>query len=218
SADPRFLEARAGRTYYGPVYFRNDSEPYMTIAVPEGGAEAGVTVAEVNLKFALDEVSRIKVGQAGYAYVVDSGGQLIAHPDISLVLQKTDLSALPQVLAARASRGGPSARQPGLRSDGSPIGQELQGRQGRGADRGGGGWVFVEEPIDEAYDPLYASIRRTALLLLAGLALAVLASFVLARRMVTPIQALQAGAARIGAGALDQRIEIKTGDELEALA
>ncbi len=36
--------------------------------------------------------------------------------------------------------------------------------------------------------------------------------------MVTPIQMLQAGAARIGAGALDQRIQVQTGDELEALA
>src|SRR5262249_9386432 len=37
------------------------------------------------------------------------------------------------------------------------------------------------------------------------------------RRMVTPIRALQAGAARIGGGAFNQRIEIATGDELEAL-
>ena len=36
--------------------------------------------------------------------------------------------------------------------------------------------------------------------------------------MTTPIQALEAGAARIGAGALDQRIDVKTGDELEGLA
>src|SRR2546428_5880234 len=35
--------------------------------------------------------------------------------------------------------------------------------------------------------------------------------------MVTPIQALQVGAARIGAGELDQRIDVRTGDELEAL-
>jgi signal transduction histidine kinase len=38
------------------------------------------------------------------------------------------------------------------------------------------------------------------------------------RRMLAPIQALQAGAARIGEGALDQRIEVRTGDEHEALA
>ncbi len=36
--------------------------------------------------------------------------------------------------------------------------------------------------------------------------------------MVVPIQALRAGAARIGAGDLGQRIDIKTGDEVEALA
>ena len=40
----------------------------------------------------------------------------------------------------------------------------------------------------------------------------------LARKMVVPIQALQAGAARIGRGDLTQQISIKTGDELEALA
>ena len=77
----------AARTYFGPVYFRKESEPYMTIAMAQAGG--GVTVAEVNLKFIWDVVSQIKVGKAGLAYVVDGGGALIAHPDISLVLQKT---------------------------------------------------------------------------------------------------------------------------------
>jgi len=40
----------------------------------------------------------------------------------------------------------------------------------------------------------------------------------LAGRMVVPIQALRAGAARIGRGDLGQRITIKSGDEVEALA
>jgi signal transduction histidine kinase len=48
--------------------------------------------------------------------------------------------------------------------------------------------------------------------------LAFLAGLFLARRMVGPIQALRAGAARIGRGDLGQRISIKTGDELEGLA
>ena len=58
---------------------------------------------------------------------------------------------------------------------------------------------------------------RTAVLLVAGLVLAVLVSLFLARRMVTPIRALQASADRIGAGALDARIDVHTGDELESL-
>ncbi|HEY2978793.1 MAG TPA: GAF domain-containing protein, partial [Burkholderiaceae bacterium] len=66
--------------------------------------------------------------------------------------------------------------------------------------------------------PLRESIMRLVLLLVGGLLVAAAESFFLARALVRPIRALQEGAARIGAGELDQRIQIKTGDELEALA
>jgi GAF domain-containing protein/HAMP domain-containing protein len=59
---------------------------------------------------------------------------------------------------------------------------------------------------------------RTAALLALALVLATLAALLLARRMTVPIRALQAGAARIGAGELDRHIDIHTGDELEDLA
>ncbi|HWT80560.1 MAG TPA: cache domain-containing protein, partial [Candidatus Methylomirabilis sp.] len=216
SKEPKYLEAKTGKTYFGPVYFRKESEPYMTIAMPGRGQDAGVTVAEVNLKFIWDVVSQIKIGKAGFAYVVDSHGNLIAHPDISLVLQKTALSSLSQV---RDALSGP----PGVGEVRSPatIAQDLQGRQVLTAHSPITplGWsVFVEQPLAEAFAPLYSSIIRTALLLLVGLGMSVLASLVLARKMVKPIRALQTGAAQIGAGALDQRIEVQTGDELEALA
>jgi len=51
-----------------------------------------------------------------------------------------------------------------------------------------------------------------------GLLLATLASVALARRMVAPVRRLQEGAARVGKGELDHRIDIRTGDELQALA
>ncbi len=216
SQDTKFLHAKSGKTYFSPVYFRKESEPYMTIAVGRGGEDGGVTVAEVNLKFIWDVISQIKVGQAGHAYVVDPEGRLIAHPDISLVLQKTDLSSLAYVQAARA--GLPT---PGQERDEATIVRNFQGRQvlTASAPIEPLGWlVFVDLPLAEAFAPLYASAFRTVLLLLMGIALAVVASTVLARKMVTPIQALQAGAARIGAGDLGHRLEVRTGDELEALA
>ena len=73
-------------------------------------------------------------------------------------------------------------------------------------------------PAAEAYAPLYAALERLGFVLLAALGFAVLAGMFLAGRMVGPIQALRAGAERIGGGDLSQRIRIKTGDELEALA
>jgi signal transduction histidine kinase/CheY-like chemotaxis protein len=217
SQEPKFKEPRSGNTYFGPVYFRNESEPYMTVAVPGGDYGAEVTAAEVNLKAIWDVISQIRVGRAGYAYAIDSLGQLIAHPDISLVLQKRDLSALPQVNAARGE-GAVSTR------DDRGIGIIASGLQGgrvltaHAAIAPLGWWVFVEQPLGEAFAPLRSAIVRSAVLFIAGLVLSVLASVALARKMVAPIRTLQAGAARIGSGDLGHRIDVHTGDELEALA
>ncbi len=78
--------------------------------------------------------------------------------------------------------------------------------------------VFVEQPVAEVFAKLNASILRTGLLLLAGLVISALGALALARGMVRPIRTLSEGAQRIGEGNLDQKIEVRTGDELEALA
>src|SRR5438445_2521998 len=104
SKDPKFTEAVARKVYYGPVYFRRESEPYMTLSLAGTRKDAGVSIAEVNLKLIWDVVSQIKVGERGHAYVVGSQGRLIAHPDISLVLRNTDMSKLVQVHAALAEQ------------------------------------------------------------------------------------------------------------------
>ena len=103
SKEPAFLNARRGQPWFGPVYFRKETEPYMTIALRSGGEQGAVTVADVNLKFIWDVVSRIKIGQKGKAYVVDKQGYLVADPDIGLVLRKTNLADLPHVKAATAA-------------------------------------------------------------------------------------------------------------------
>jgi signal transduction histidine kinase len=223
SREPKFVEAKRTKIYYGPVYFRKESEPYMTIAMAGSGQDAGVTVAEVNLKFIWDVVSRIKIGKAGHAYVADGQGALIAHPDISLVLQKTSLASLPQVQAALAAlpKPGAPAEPPREAADEVTIAQDAQGRPvltAYGAIAPLRWFVFVEQPLEEAFAPLRGSLQRTILLVLLFVGLSILASLVFVRRMVTPIGALQAGAARIGAGNLADRIQVRTGDELEALA
>jgi len=213
ATDPRFRDPKAGKTYFSLVYFRKESEPYITIALAGSGSTSGVTVAEVNLKFIWDVVSQIKIGKAGHAYVVDSHGHLIAHPDISLVLKKTDLSALDQVKAAL----GVAAQGAGMPS----IARDLDGRQVLSASARISplGWaVLIEQPLVEAFEPIRWSIIRTIGLALFGVLLSVLASLLLARRMVRPIRALTEGAGRIGAGDLGHRLEVHTGDEIETLA
>ncbi len=214
--DPAFLLAKKGVPWYGPVYFRKETEPYMTVAIRSGGDKGPVTVAEVNLKFIWDVVSRIKIGRAdggrGKAYVVDAQGHLVADPDIGLVLRKTSLAALEHI---KAAAGPNSTAEPTMTS------HDLAGTRvlTAGAPIGGLQWrVFVEQPVSEVYAKLDASILRAGLLLLLGLVVSAGAASALARSMVRPIRTLDAGARRIGQGDLDQQIVVKTGDELEGLA
>ena len=213
SADPAFLEASQGRSYYGPVYFVRNSEPYMKIAVPIewfAGDIEGVLVSDVNLKYIWEVISEIRVGETGYAYVVSNDGDLIAHPDISRVLQRQNVASLGQVKDALAGAPGPFDPQPNL--DGEQVFPAY-------ASIPDLDWaVLVERPTREAYAPLLASAMRSILLLLAGLAMAALASILIGRRVVHPLGVLRSGAARIGAGELEHRIDIRTGDELEWLA
>ena len=213
SQEAAFIQAMANKVYYGPVYFIDELQPYMTIAMAGVRPEFGVIVGQVNLTFIWDVVSQIKVGKHGQAYVVDEAARLIAHPDISQVLRKTDMSGLAQVQAARVAKSNGLPDQP-------LQGVDITGRSvlSAYAKVTPPGWlVFAELPIDEAYAPLYDFALRSGVVILVALVLAIFAGLLLARRMVVPIRALRDGAVRIGSGDLGQRISINTGDELEAL-
>ena len=113
----------------------------------------------------------IKVGGGGRAYVVDAQGRLIAHPDISRVLQKSDLADVPQVKAAREAAGGADDGTFALARDFTGV-EVLSAYT---AIPQLGWFVFTEQPVEEAFAPLYAMLERSGLLLLAALVAAALA-------------------------------------------
>lgn len=213
SADPAVRAAAAQRSYYGPVYFRRASEPYMTIAIAGVRRSSGVSIAEVNLKLIWEVISNIKVGKKGEAFVVGSQNRLIAHPDISLVLRgdaASNSERIRRLLLATA--------------DSSDEAVTVWDADGRGqiaamASIAGANWmVFVQQPLSEAFAPIYAALWRTGGMLVAGTAFAALLAYLLARRMMGPIRLLEEGAEQIGAGHFEHRINFTTGDELERLA
>ena len=216
SGSDEYRHATADQRYFGSVAFsQRDGRPHMMIAVAESSPGKGVVVADVDLGSVVDAIGRAQIGTAGYAYAVDSSGQVIAHTtNISLVLADTNLGALPQVHAALANAA--TARD----------GVVTDGRDPQGTDvlsafvsiSPPGWWVFVEEPLSEAFAPIQAAISRTAVLLVVFLLVATATSVFLARNLARPIEAIQVAAARIGSGSLDQRIEVSSRDELGALA
>ena len=214
SGERAFVDAIAHRVYTGPVTFRRETEPFMTLAVAGTRRDAGVVIAEVNLKHIWDVVAHIRVGREGQAYVVDQRNRLIAHPDISLVLRNTDLSdRLPAAVAGSTAFAASGTRTPQAMR--GPDGRRVLASHAVAAPMN---WrVFVEVPEAEAYEPLRRSLMRSLVITVGSLLLAAAVAATLSLRLVRPIHALTAGAQRIGGGQLDHRITIRSDDEIEAL-
>jgi signal transduction histidine kinase len=218
SKHPAFLNATGGRSWFGPAFFENRI-PYMLIVVPHAGRNAGVMVAEIDLRFLSDSANTIQAGRDGSTLIVANDGHLIArssnataetHSPAAGPQIAEDLSNLPQVKALRASQ--PRSLDVGRDFQGNSVlfaAAKIPTLQAA---------VFIEQPRSVAFHPVYELLLRLLTLSVLALVLSVIAGMVLARRMSVPIQALKTGAARLGAGDFAQKIEVKTGDEIEVLA
>ena len=219
SHQPDVEQTRATGLYFGPAYapraLSNPGERVMEVVVRarkggsgEGPRGSGFVGETLDLGAIQDLVRHTRLGTTGYVYVVDAAGMPIAYSNASAFTHRP--LALPQVREALASA-----------SAGSAGGRNFRGQKvlSTWATAGPVGWkVFVEEPESAVFAPIRGKIWRTALLLAAFLAAGVGLSVLLARRLVRPIKQMQTAAARIGAGAYDERIHLDRRDELGALA
>ena len=174
SGDPRFTECAGRSVWLSPVYF-DGLDPFMAIAMAHSGRNAGSTVAEVNLKFLSMFIDRSQIGKDDEAYVVGPSGRLLAHSDPDRRLG-TDLAELPQVAAM-------------VHAEAEPVtfGKDPDGRSvlTAAAPIPRLNWyVFFEQPLSQALQPVYSLLYRTGWLLALGIVLAVLAGMLLARQMV----------------------------------
>lgn len=206
--DLTFTETVARGVTFAPAYFRGPY-PYMSIAVSHSGYNAGVTVAEIDLRFLSDFLSDAQVGKVAFAYVIDPKGKVLASSSKGPEVAK-DVSALPQV-APLMSPGG-VAPASGTDSSGYSVLTTAN------AVPKLGWFVLFEQPTAQALAPIRDQLVRIALLIALGLAVAIAAGVVLARRMLIPITALRRGARKLGDGDFSHRIDVHTKDELQELA
>jgi signal transduction histidine kinase len=217
SADPLVAEARARGSAFGPSHFRGGSEPFVALAVREAslGAPPGVTIAEINLRFVGDVVTEIPLGRKGHVYVVDSDDHLIAHRNPSMVLRKLRLDGYAPLREFRSRIREQRSLLGLVEAEGLEGGEMLLSAAFIPASR----WLVVaEQARSETMRPVYASMYRTGLLMGLGLLTALVVSYFLARKLAQPILELRRGATKIAGGDLGARIDVKTGDEIEALA
>ena len=206
SRDVRLTETISRGTSFAPAYLRGE-RPFMSIALSH--ADGSITIAEIDLDFLSEFLIDAQVGKVAFAYVTDAKGDVLAASSTGPEVGK-NLSALPQVAAV--SKPGGVAPASGTDTKGNAVltTSSLVPKLG---------WhVFFEQETAQALTPIRDQLVRIALLIGLGLVVAIIAGTIMARRMLVPITALQAGARRLGAGDFGHRIEVKTSDELEELA
>jgi signal transduction histidine kinase/CheY-like chemotaxis protein len=199
---------------YGPIFVRDQTEPYVALAVAaQPGSET--LAAEISVRFIDDVLAKLSIGKAGRAYVVDLEGRLLAHPDLRTLLRNSDVSQLPQVRDVKTALAQGEVELPSVWGM-SPDGGEVFSSATRitGPD-----WLlFVEQPATEMLRAVKATIGVTMLVLALGIGAACLASLLLARRLTKPILQLRDGAQRLGSGDLSAKIAVQSRDEIQSVA
>ena len=210
-----FHKALRDGFYISAAHSTDSGEPRVTLAVPlkTNPTSIGTLVVEARLNFLREVVGESTFGKGGSAYVVDHRGKLIAHHDASVGLKGASLDHLPKIQRfLLSSSDDPRPGEEGTGMSGKPVLSTY-------APVPKLGWaVVVEEPIEWARADLDRLHRYAVVLVAVGLLMGAGILIWVSRKITKPIQELREGARIIGAGNLEHRAHIDTGDEIEELA
>ena len=215
ASETAVVRALAGDSFRSPVTVsESDLTPEIVVAEPQrsAGRIVGVLVATIDLTEMWRVVDQIKVGESGYPRVVGEDGRLIAVGTGKLKQGVfTGEKDRAGEFAEAVRRGGPQSR---TWTDG-----DQRKVLGVGVPIGRLGWVLIlEQPLAEALAPYYRFTTIILGLSLSLLALAALLGWYGARSVVRPIEVLRVRAGEIARGLLDARVEVRSPEELAALA
>lgn len=179
------------------------------------GEPAGWLVGQFSLEEMWRTVDRIRVGAHGFAMVLASNGELIAHGDPdkkTLVAQARNLNTHPLMMALRNATGSQT-----------PVASEYRDENGDtvlgvAAAMAPLGWtMIVEQPTREAYARAAELQRLLILTISIALLLMITVGYLFGRQFIGPILTLQRGTQALAAGRLEERVDIRTGDEFAEL-
>ncbi len=152
-----------------------------------------------------DLITSVRIGTTGFAQWVDPQGKILIHPQSEEENQTLSLSLFHAI-----KKGGQGW-----------LWLQKKGEKNRyqiGYASLSEGFVLVVQDSQEGLLPLVALLWKVSLFGAAMILALSLVEIYRAHKIVKPIAELQKGALIIGQGNLAHRIQIKTGDEIEALA
>jgi methyl-accepting chemotaxis protein len=190
---------------------RTTGKAAVVLAQPLKGADGkvvGVLNAGMDLDSMTKELSSVKIGATGYAYIMDAGGMALAHPD-KKQLMKTDLSA------NEAGKRIMAVTDNAIITYHDATGEHLAAATRDKIT----GWVFVvEAPTKEFNAYVTTATRQNACIALAvTLAILVTVALLLRQCVLKRLKACVGFAETVAEGDLDQELNIQSHDELHTL-
>ncbi len=193
-------------SYFGAIQFDEEiGEPLMAISIPvtdlKTGFSAGVLIATVRFKDVWNSIADTHVREGESIYIVDSRNQVVAHRDLSVVLQ----SAMFEVPKE-------DGRYPGLNGEDSFIATTEVTLGIRRLD------VVVERSAQNVLEKTASSMMVTLLIIVISLAIAVATGVMVVTRISTPLTDLVNVATAIQEGDFSQRADERGVEEVSQLA
>jgi signal transduction histidine kinase len=192
----------------------SDLLPTADLAIRLDDVEStGWLVARLNLEELWRMVDRIRVGSNGYASVITSDGQLLAHGDPdqkSRVARGDNMTGHPLINLLNSEKSKPIASAEYSDERGTFLGVAARIPL---LD-----WtVIVEQPQSEAFAIPIALQRQLEIAIALALLAMLAVGYFWGRSFINPILALTRGTRALAAGRLDERVVVGTKDELGQL-
>ena len=169
----------------------------------------GVLIVNIELRALLNRIGATTVGDSGYAYVVNRYGRMIMHPDLGLLAEGVDASALRPVQEVLAEHNGSLEYED---VQGTTL---LASYRFVPTTRMG---VVVQQPLQEAMEPVAVLKWVVLVIALLSSALAAAGALELARTMAKPLVRISEATRRLAAGDLSFRLPVTSKDEIGQLA
>lgn len=193
-----------GQRYISSIYFdAATNEPVVFLAVPivnTLGDFKGNLIAELNMKFIWDLVDHLRVGEAGFAFIVDNQGNLIAFRDTSRILRGENVADL-RTVSEFINQGTTAGSETSVGLSRGITGENVVTSY---VPLGTPNWAVVTElPWQEAYQSV---IRQGVWSIATTLSIALLAGLIgvfAARRLSIPLTNLTDTAAKISEGNIE---------------
>ena len=187
-------------------------KPALILGAPIHGEDPNNILGVIALGMTLEKLSStittMKIGDTGFAFLLDENGKVIAHPKLDMSQKRLDFSQHPAFLDANAKDSGLFV----YTEDGKKIIAYSKKTKM--------GWnVVVQQDYDEAFAPVRDADINAMILLAVTLVAASLVAYFVSRRFTKPIIGLTAVANEMSRGKLGLKIaETARRDEIGDLA